>query len=111
MIIKEIAVAKYLLVVPSSALPGRDAEYNAWYDGEHLRDLLKVRGIVSGRRFDALQTSPHQPPAKHLGIYEIEADDPLAVLAEIGRRVESGEMSMTADIDPASVQMWIYQPR
>ncbi|HKT77409.1 MAG TPA: hypothetical protein VJQ78_11795 [Sphingobium sp.] len=102
-------MGKYILVVPSSALAGREDAYNDWYDNEHLGDLLKIPGIVSGRRYNALPQLP--TPAKHLSIFEIEADDPLAVLGELQRRVQAGEMSMTADIDPSTVQMWLYEPR
>ena len=104
-------MATYILVVPSSAMPGRENEYNDWYDGEHLSDLLKVPGIVAGKRFDALENSPAKTPAKHLAIYEIEADDPLAVVAEIGRRAEAGEMSVSPTLDMSSVQMWLYKAR
>ena len=104
-------MAKFLLVIPSSALPGRDQQYNDWYDNEHLADVLKISGIVSGRRYNALPQSPAPAPAKHLSIFEIETADPMAVLGELHRRIQAGEMAMTADIDPSSVQMWLYEQR
>lgn len=104
-------MGKFLMVIPSSALPGRDQEYNDWYDNEHLGDVLKVPGIISGRRYNALPISPAPAPAKHLSIFELEADDPAAVLGEMMRRVQEGEISMTADIDPSTVQIWLFEPR
>jgi len=39
-------MAKYLLLVTSNPVEGRDAEYNRWYTEEHLRDVLKLDGFV-----------------------------------------------------------------
>ena len=103
-------MAQFLLVVTSSALDGRDQAFNDWYDNVHLQDMLDLPGVTSGRRYDALPQSPAPTPAKHLAIFELEAEDPLAVLGELGRRMEAGEISGTTDIDPSSVQMWIYKP-
>lgn len=102
-------MGKYLLAVPSSAHAGRDDEYNDWYDREHLADVCAIPGVISGRRFDALSTSPGQPPAACLALYEIETDDPMTVLAELGQRVSSGEAKISSALDPSSAAMWLYK--
>jgi hypothetical protein len=53
-----------------------DAEYNAWYDEEHLPALVAVPGVVSARRF----VDAHGPgPGRHqyLSLYQLE--DPAVV--------------------------------
>lgn len=104
-------MGKYILVVPSAAQPGQDDAYNHWYDTVHLGDLLAIPGVTSGRRFAASPASPNQPPAPYLAVYEIEAEDPAAVLAELGRRASSGEMQISPALDTGSAQMWLYQAR
>lgn len=104
-------MGKYLLVVPSSAKEGRDADYNDWYDNIHLADLLKIPGVVSGRRFDAVATSPNPPPADTVAIYELELDDPMTVFQEIATRAGNGDMKMTDALDTASAKMWLYKAR
>jgi hypothetical protein len=111
MLAKDSAMAKYILVVPSAALPGRDDEYNDWYDDEHIRDVCDVPGIVAGKRYDALPDSPVSPPASYLAIYEIEDDDPKAVIAEIQRRAGTGEMTISPALDKSSAPMWLYKAR
>jgi len=102
-------MGKYVLVVPSSAMPGRDDEYNAWYDDIHIHDLLAIPGIKSGRRFVPSPASPMPPPASYLAIYEIECDDPGAVMAELNRRAMAGEMQQSDAIDLASAQLWVFE--
>jgi hypothetical protein len=44
-----------------------EAEFNRWYDEEHLGHLLKVPGFLSAARYVALRGAP-----KYLAMYELE---------------------------------------
>src|SRR5919112_840620 len=44
-----------------------EAEFNRWYDEEHLAKLLTVPGFLSAGRYIALKGGP-----KYLAIYEFE---------------------------------------
>ncbi len=103
-----MASKRHILLVTSAALPGREAEYDQWYDSTHLAEICAIPGVVSGRRFDAAVASPTPTPASCLAIYEIDAEDPLTVLAEMNRRAGSGQMSVSAALDVSAVNMWIY---
>lgn len=97
------------MVVTSGAREGRSEEYDAWYDGTHLAEICAVPGVVSGRRYDAFPASPNPQPAPCLAIYEIEADDPSAVVGEMMRRAQAGEMSRSDALDPETARIWVYQ--
>src|SRR5271169_6677695 len=49
-----------------------EAEFNRWYDGEHVAERVAIPGFVAARRFGAQSGSP-----KYLAFYETES---LAVL-------------------------------
>ncbi len=102
-------MGKFLMVVTSAAQPGRDDDYNAWYDGTHLAEICSLPGVTSGRRYDAIPATPHPQPAPYLAIYEIEAEDPGSVLGELMRRGQAGEMSTSDALDASSAQIWMYQ--
>lgn len=101
---------KFLMVVTSGAKDGRDQEYNEWYDSTHIHEICAIPGVKSGRRYDAIPATPNPQPAPYLAIYEIEADDPAAVLGELGRRSQAGEMSMSDALDIETAKIWMYQP-
>jgi hypothetical protein len=103
-------MGKFVMVVASSALPGRDDEYNTWYDGEHLRDICALPGVISGRRFNAVP-SPSPLPGQYLALYEIETDDVGTLLAEMGRRAAAGGMAVSDALDRDSAKMWFYEAR
>jgi hypothetical protein len=97
------------MVVQSRAKPGRDAEYNDWYDRVHMPDICAIPGVKSGRRFDATPVAVGGPGLQYLAIYEIEADDPMAVMVEMGKRAQNGSMRQSDALDaPASV-LWFYK--
>jgi hypothetical protein len=70
-------MAKYVFVVMTNAAPGQEAEFNRWYDEEHLGDVLKLPGMVSAQRFQVAAEEAANPQAslKFLTLYEIETDD------------------------------------
>ena len=43
--------ASHLLIVTAEVDPGVEADWNRWYDKEHLPDALACPGVLSGRRF------------------------------------------------------------
>ena len=104
-------MGSYILVVPSSAKAGEDAAYNRWYDEQHLRDVCAIPGITAGRRYTPDPATPSPAEADYLAIYEIEADDPGAVIAELGRRAGSGEMEISPALDTSTARMMLFKAR
>jgi hypothetical protein len=77
-----------ILVALTNPVEGREDEYNAWYDGVHLVDVLKIPGVVAARRFRVAPSQHRAAPApwKYCATYELETDDIGAVAGELGRR-------------------------
>src|SRR3954468_21529432 len=47
-----------ILAIWNDCPPGRRAEFEAWYQGEHLPERLAVPGFLFGRRLEAVSGSP-----------------------------------------------------
>src|SRR5947209_6745269 len=61
--------------------PAREAAFNRWYTETHLPDLLTVPHVVSAQRFKlAGPPSAGEPADQYLALYELETDDPQAVV-------------------------------
>lgn len=58
-----------LLVVWTDVAPEYEAEFNEWYDKEHIPQLLGVQGFLTGRRYQAVDGKP-----KYVALYDL-ADD------------------------------------
>lgn len=77
-------MSKSILVVHSNAVEGRDDEYNAWYDHQHLQDILSLPGFISGSRYvvdDGAGLSETVPEFRHMAVYEIEGAPEAAMAA------------------------------
>jgi hypothetical protein len=87
---------KAVFVVQSQASDeSREEEYHKWYDNTHIPQLCEIPGIVSARRFDLVSAGfgPADPSiAKHLAIYELDADDLDGVMQEIMTRSGDGRL-------------------
>ena len=92
------------VVQTNPASPEQEAEFNHWYDKIHVPEICSISGFVSAKRYKLSGPSAPGTPA-YLAIYEIDADDPAAPLAEIKRRSAAGELSMsdTLQMDPTPI--------
>jgi hypothetical protein len=57
-----------LLMVWAEVPADKEAEFNRWYNEEHVAERLAVPGFLSAARYEAVKGSP-----KHLACYELES--------------------------------------
>jgi hypothetical protein len=84
-IIKESRMHK--MVVFAKAVPGKVTELAAWYDEQHINDLLAVPGLLTAERHTLMPVKqPDGSPAwDFMLIYELEGQDPSAALQNMGK--------------------------
>ena len=95
-------MSKGKMVVLNNAVEEREDEYNDWYTKQHVDDVLRIPGILTGRRFTRMeqQQSPDQP-YKYSAMYDIEAEMTPQIISELSRRANTPEMPLsTAVADP-----------
>jgi hypothetical protein len=68
------------LVYTDLADPRYEEEFNAWYDTEHLPELLALPGFLDGARYVAAKGGP-----EYLAVYELEGLDALKTSEYKGR--------------------------
>ncbi len=61
-----------LLVVYADVDVEHDAEFNAWYNEEHLPERLSAQGFLDGARYQATKGGP-----RYLAVYELESVETL----------------------------------
>ena len=61
-----------LLLVIIEVDPAHDAEFNRWYDEEHLPERMACPGFLRGRRFRASAN-----PLKYLALYDLQGPEAL----------------------------------
>jgi hypothetical protein len=85
-----------LLMVWADVPAAREAEFNRWYNEEHLAERLAIPGFLAGARYEAVKGGP-----KHLACYELEN---VAVLQSAAyRRVQENPTEWTERAGPATI--------
>jgi hypothetical protein len=89
------ALADRHLFLAFSTWTGTKEEFDAWYDGQHVPEVLGAPGMRGAQRFLLAETKP-LPGSKaldygHLAVYDLEGD-PTPFREEIKRMMMSGDM-------------------
>lgn len=88
-------MASYKMVVLTNPLDGRHAEFNDWYDSQHLDDLLELEGMQTAQRYRLKLGDGWS----YMAIYDVETDDLDGLMTEMYRRADSGEIYMSPAFD------------
>ncbi len=59
-----------LMLVAADIPADKEADFNKWYQEEHLQELMGVPGVLNAARYEATKSGP-----KHLAVYELESVD------------------------------------
>ena len=69
-----------ILAIFNNAAPGREAEFEEWFQHEHLAERLAVPGFLLGRRYEAVSGQP-----RYFNLYLTQSADVLKSPAYIER--------------------------
>ena len=85
-----------LLMVWADVPADKEAEFNRWYNEEHMAERMSIPGFLGGARYEAVKGGP-----KHLAYYELES---VAVLqTDAYKRVQNNPTPWTKRSGPASI--------
>lgn len=105
-------MAAYNFVVFTKPVAGRDDEFNAWYNGTHLPDMLKLAGFTEGQRFKILRGVPplEAPSWEYFALYSIETDDIGAVMKSLKAKLGTADLPLSDCIDLKNLNGFLLQP-
>lgn len=102
---------RYNLFAFTNAVPGREDEFNDWYTGVHLADVLKLPGVKAAQRYrmSEVQHRPGPHPWSYMAVYEIEIDDLNETLSALRAASGTAAMPLSAALQDERM-VWIYEP-
>ena len=92
----------YKYVVFTNAVPGRDDEYNRWYDEQHLGDVLAFPGFFRAERFRLIPAGGQDQEFGYLAIYSFESNDGGATIAALLEAGAAGGMQISDALAPGA---------
>jgi len=97
---------KHLVLVLSNPIKGQEEEFNRWYEGLHLDEVLATTNWKSAQRFVLKDQLWNKSAHNYLAMYEVEADDPKDVLRQLNATRTERQQSTSIDIDKTAV--WVF---
>lgn len=88
-----------------NATEGRDAEFNEWYTGTHLPEVVALPGIVSAQRYELPEPLVGQLPYRYATLYTVEGSAAAAT-----QRIYTGGLGMSDSIDTANMIFAPFAP-
>ena len=100
---------RFKMLVFSDAVAGQEKAYNEWYTGRHLDDIVALPGFTGAQRFTIHGAPLGNCSSKYLAIYDMETDDPDAVVAHMFSLRDTAAMPMSPAFDMASVSVVVCE--
>jgi hypothetical protein len=104
---------EYKLLVLSNARPGRDDEYNKWYNEEHIPALRKISEYVSSQRYRNARegnSKADAPSWRYMTLYTFKTDDISELMARLSGTLGTGSMPLTDSADSDGVFSFLGEP-
>ncbi len=86
-------MAKCRLVALTNPLPGKEEEYNHWYQNVHLPEVIGLPGGIQAQRFKLVAKLMGSDANQNLAIYEFEMENPGDLMANFGAAAQAGKMT------------------
>jgi hypothetical protein len=99
-------MALFTLMVATKPKPGREGEWNRWYDEVHLDEVLSLSGFHRAYRLSGIgQVTPDRA---NVAVYEIEAEDDAGAVLVLDH-LKVAALTTTDALDPDSVTFDLYR--
>lgn len=94
----------------SNPTEGNEETFNSWYDAVHIKEVLRIPGVLSGQRYALapLEGAP-QPAQRYLAVYEIERPG-AEIMAGFGAAMATGELTVDPSLDLSTMSMSFWEP-
>lgn len=102
---------RLLYVVLTNSTPGDDEEFNAWYTGTHIPDVISVPGFVAAQRFRFVSHPALKPAAfGYAALYEVKKDCAAEAFAGLTARAGTPQMVLSDTLAKDVIHAAPFEP-
>ena len=97
-------------LVGTECSPGREAEYNEWYNRLHMPTELEAPGIIRGTRYERIGSQFEYP--RYLAIYELESEAAIEAIWKSEATARAAEQHFGRGLELGLSMRWMahYRP-
>src|SRR6187551_932481 len=98
-------MAHHKFIVFTKAKPGREDEFESWYDNIHIPEVMQAPGMLSAQRFRLSHLSG-APDWSYVVLYDVETDDLAGFKERLLARPGTLKLTLTDTLDPSVGMMF-----
>jgi hypothetical protein len=102
-------MAKFKLIALTTPVAGKEEEFHAWYQNQHLPELVAFPGMKGAQRYKLTAKLVGSDSNPWLAIYDIETDDPFAFLGAVGQAAASGKLTQSDASNMATTYTALFE--
>jgi hypothetical protein len=106
---ERIFMPRYKMIALTKPLPGREDEYNDWYQNTHLPEVCALPGVTGAQRYRMAAPLQGYDERGYLAVYDIETDDIRTTLGAFGQASAEGKMTVGEASDNANAYTVIFE--
>lgn len=99
---------KHVVIVLTEPTPGREDEFNDYYENTHIDEVLASAGWESGQRFRLVDQAGADCPLPYLAFYEVEASDSAEILQTL--HATRPQRLQSSSLNKSTAGVWVFAP-
>jgi hypothetical protein len=97
---------KHLIAVLTEPTPGKQAEFDDYYENLHLGEVLATTGWDTAQRFVLTDEVGQKCPQKYLALYQVEADSAEDIVKTLTETRPQRQQSDALNLKTAA--LWVF---
>jgi hypothetical protein len=97
---------KHLIAVLTEPTPGKETEFNDYYENLHLGEVLATTGWDTAQRFILTDEAGQKCPHKYLALYQVEADDASDIIRTLNETRAQRQQSDA--LNRRTAALWVF---
>jgi hypothetical protein len=102
-------MAKFKLIALTTPVAGKEKEFHAWYQNQHLPELVAFPGMKGAQRYKLTAKLMGSDNNSWLAIYDLETDDPFAFLGAVGQASAAGKLTQSDASNMATTYTALFE--
>jgi hypothetical protein len=100
---------KFKLLALTTPVAGKEKEFHEWYQNQHLPEMVSFPGMQGAQRYQLNVKMMGADPNTWLAIYDLEADDPMAFLGQVGAAAAAGKLTQSDASDMSKTYTALFE--
>lgn len=98
---------RYKVLVLTEPRPGKEAEFNDYYENLHLGEVLATTGWTTAQRFRLAGEAGEGCPLPYLAVYDAEAETAADILARLSETRPKRQQSDA--LNKRTGRVWVFE--